>query len=99
MNLSERVKAALRVTTDDVGIATEIETLIEAAKTELRRLAVVTDELEPGAEVTDPLIERAIILYAKAHFGFGEDQEKYLRLYDQAKGYIVLSYRVSGSHL
>lgn len=93
MKLFDEVKAALRVSTEDAGITGEIRDLIGGAKRELRRLGVQSKEISADSEVLqDEILKRAVILYAKAHFGFSEDQEKYLEIYEKLKGYIAISY-------
>lgn len=93
MGLFDEVKAALRVSTEDAGITGEIRDLIGGAKRELRRLGVQSKEISADSEVIqDEILKRAVILYAKAHFGFSEDQEKYLEIYEKLKGYIAISY-------
>lgn len=93
MGLFDEVKAALRVSTEDAGITGEIRDLIGGAKRELRRLGVQSKEISADSEVLqDEILKRAVILYAKAHFGFSEDQEKYLEIYEKLKGYIAISY-------
>lgn len=93
MGLFDEVKAALRVSTEDAGITGEIRDLIGGAKRELRRVGVQSKEISADSEVLqDEILKRAVILYAKAHFGFSEDQEKYLEIYEKLKGYIAISY-------
>ena len=93
MGLFDEVKAVLRVSTEDAGITGEIRDLIGGAKRELRRLGVQSKEISADSEVLqDEILKRAVILYAKAHFGFSEDQEKYLEIYEKLKGYIAISY-------
>lgn len=97
MGLFDEVKAALRVSTEDAGITGEIRDLIGGAKRELRRLGVQSKEISADSEVLqDEILKRAVILYAKAHFGFSEDQEKYLEIYEKLKGYIAISYADGG---
>ncbi|AOH42125.1 hypothetical protein BEQ56_00670 [Anaerolineaceae bacterium oral taxon 439] len=97
MKLFDEVKAALRVSTEDAGITGEIRDLIGGAKRELRRLGVQSKEISADSEVLqDEILKRAVILYAKAHFGFSEDQEKYLEIYEKLKGYIAISYADGG---
>ena len=97
MGLFDEVKAALRVSTEDAGITGEIRDLIGGAKRELRRLGVQSKEISTDSEVLqDEILKRAVILYAKAHFGFSEDQEKYLEIYEKLKGYIAISYADGG---
>lgn len=86
--LLDKVKKALRVKMavfDD-----EIQGLIDACEVDLRLGGVhIPKEVAPadGEEppVGDPLITRAIILYAKANFGYSEDSEKYAKAYDHLK--------------
>ena len=97
MKLFDEVKAALRVSTEDAGITGEIRDLIGGAKRELRRLGVQSKEISADSEVLqDEILKRAVILYTKAHFGFSEDQEKYLEIYEKLKGYIAISYADGG---
>lgn len=77
------VKLALRISSKafDEG---EIKPIIEACKKDLRGAGVKkTNE-------TDPLILRAITLYAKANFGYNDDSEKYQRAYDMLKTSLAL---------
>lgn len=85
----DKVKSALRVKTS--AFDEEITGLIAAAEADLRLVGVNVPEepkpTEPPAEgelpsAGDPLITRAIILYAKANFGFFDDNEKYRQAYD-----------------
>ncbi len=80
------VKSALRIKTD--AFDEEIQGLIAACLVDLRIVGIIIPE--PPAEVIfpsvgDPLILRAVILYAKAHFGFSDDSEKYQKAYDYLK--------------
>ena len=84
----DKVKAALRIKT--AAFDGEISDLIAACKSDLRLVGIVIpEEAEPPAEgetpTGDPLVTRAIILYAKANFGFAEDAEKYQKAYDMLK--------------
>ena len=62
------VKLALRIVSSEFD--DEINDIICAAKADLTSAGI-------AYRSTDPLIKRAVIIYAKAHFGFSEDQEKY----------------------
>lgn len=85
MGLIDDVKAANRITTDDVGIVGELEDLIEAAKTDLIITGVDPIIVELDAEA-DPLIKRAVILYTKAHFGFdNSDSERLQHIYEMLR--------------
>jgi hypothetical protein len=83
----DKVKNALRVKT--AAFDDEIQDLIDACKADLRLVGVNVPEDTPaeGKEVAagDPLITRAIVLYAKANFGYSEDSEKYRAAYDYLK--------------
>lgn len=62
----ESVKGALRVTSNDPLIIQEIEYLISSARMDLIQSGVSS---EIANKDDDPLIKRAIIIYAKAHYG------------------------------
>lgn len=83
--LQEKVKVALRIKTLNVQITEEIIDLIEAAKVDLSISGVKV------IEESDPIIQRAIILYCKANFGLdNKDSEKYQRSYDLLKSSLCL---------
>lgn len=74
----EDIKIALRITT--AHFDSEIETLIAACKLDLK-LAGVTVIAD-----TDPLIRRAVTLYAKANFGYDNAEgEKFQKSYELLK--------------
>jgi hypothetical protein len=77
MALLDDVKLALRIKTS--AFDTEITPIIDACKIDLR-LAGVNIIVE-----TDPLNQRAVVLYAKANFGSNLDSEKYQKSYDLLK--------------
>lgn len=58
-----------------------------------------TDDQPPP--VSDPLIDRAIILYCKGHFGFTKDSERFIVAYDKLKQQLRLSgkYTTGGDSL
>lgn len=92
MTFFDSVKAALRVSTSDEGITNEITDIVAAAQADLRGVGVRIADVMPGeTNVTDPLIRRAVVLYTKAHFGFADDQEKYLRTYEALKVFLSLT--------
>jgi hypothetical protein len=79
----EKVKMALRINSNKLD--TEISDLIEACKIDLSISGVRRIEL------TDPIIQRAIILYCKANFGLdNKDSEKYQKSYDLLKSHLAL---------
>lgn len=74
----EKVKLALRIKT--YKLDDEIDDLIAACKVDLSISGV------KKIEVTDPIIQRAIILYCKASFGLdNKDSEKYQKSYELLK--------------
>ena len=82
-----KVKLALRISGS--AFDQEVQDLINAAFADLRLVGILVPELGEGADSTgDPLLDRAVLLYAKANFGYlgyGEDQERYRRAYDYLK--------------
>ena len=101
MALLDTVKAALRRKT--TAFDGEIQGLINACLKDLKIAGVeclnqqpaegetplTTDQLTAG----DPLLERAVILYAKANFGYDEkdDCERFQRAYDALKCSLCLA--------
>lgn len=84
----DKVKDALRIKADIFN--DEVQGLIDACKADLRLVGVNiptenTSAEENGDSADDPLILRAIILYAKANFGFHDDNERYRQAYDYLK--------------
>lgn len=75
------VKMALRVTASDYD--SEITSLINSAKLDLG--------ISNVKEVDDELYLRAIILYAKGHYGYDERQSEYLKRYEQLRISLSLS--------
>lgn len=74
----EKVKLSLRIKSSKLD--DEINDLIEACKIDLSIGGVrnINDD--------DPIIQRAIIVYCKANFGFdNKDSEKYQKSYDLLK--------------
>ncbi|MBP3930647.1 MAG: head-tail connector protein [Terrisporobacter othiniensis] len=74
----EKVKLSLRIKSNSLDL--ELSDLIEACKIDLSISGV------RKVEETDPIINRAIILYCKANFGLdNKDSEKYQKSYDLLK--------------
>ena len=74
----EKVKLALRIKSNILD--SEINDLIEACKIDLSISGV------KKIEESDPIINRAIILYCKANFGLeNKDSDKYQKSYDLLK--------------
>ncbi|QKE71873.1 DNA-packaging protein [Arthrobacter citreus] len=87
MNMLELVRLSLRVTHN--ALDEEIIELIESAKMDLFQSGI---SVEMTNEDSDPLIKRAIILYAKANFGINnDDSEKYQKSYDSLKIHLSLA--------
>jgi len=83
--LTEKIRAALRISSTNVKIIEEINDCIAACKADLKNDGVkVIDE-------TDKLIVRAIILYCKAEFGNNDKAEKFRKSYDVLKMRLALS--------
>lgn len=83
--LTEKMRAALRISSTSEKITEEIEDCIEACKADLKNDGVkVINE-------TDKLIIRAITLYCKAEFGFNNNADKFRQSYDTLKMRLALS--------
>lgn len=86
MTILDDVKQALRLSGTDLDI--EVQDLIDAAKADLQLSGVHADKIVD----TDPLIKRAVIVYAKAHFGFDNPEaERFQQSYDMLKAHLTLS--------
>lgn len=84
MALIDDVKVNLRIKSTAFD-ATEIQPIIDACKVDLKLSGV--NVFKDG----DPLLQRAIVLYAKANFGFSTDSERYQKAYDMLKNSMALS--------
>ncbi|MBQ6459118.1 MAG: DNA-packaging protein [Exiguobacterium sp.] len=81
------VKLALRIT--NTAFDSEIESLIDAARLDLQLSGVRSDKVNDDS---DKLIERAITVYCKAHFGLDNpDYERYASSYDSLKRHLTLA--------
>lgn len=83
MTLLIKVKTALRISGSNEAFDSEITDLIAAARDDLALSGV--SRIKTDATDPDPLIERAIKTYCKAHFGF--DNPDADRLHDS---YVLL---------
>jgi len=81
--LHTKVKLALRL--KNTAFDAEVTGLIAAAKADICLVGINLDPAAPDDRPLDPLIERAIILYCKAHFGYIEGGERFLKAYDSLK--------------
>ncbi len=89
MTLLEEVKAALRITTDDADILGDVNELIESAKIDLVQAGV--NEALVTLEEPDAIIKRAIKTYAKANFGYdNQEAERFERAYVMLKQHLSL---------
>ena len=79
----DKVKLALRLKTNTFD--TEITGLIDACKLDLR-LAGVNHILDG-----DPLVERAVILYCKANFGYDDENGNFQRAYEALRDSLALA--------
>ncbi len=79
----EKVKLALRVTTD--AFDSELQDLIEAAKLDLGIAGVVVPE-----EV-DAIVSRAITTYCKIHFGEPDEYDRLKASYDEQKAQLSMA--------
>lgn len=78
----DKVKLALRLS--GTALDGEVSDLINAAIADLR-LVGINIPAEAGSSsktLGDPLLDRAVVLYAKAEFGFNDDAERYRNAYD-----------------
>lgn len=77
--LLDDVKLALRIS--NTAYDSEVADLIEGARMDLIQSGV-SSKVAMETDNPDPLIKRAIVLYAKAHFGLdAPDSERYLESY------------------
>lgn len=84
-----KVKAALRVSTTDATIKTEITSLIETAKKDMELAGVLPNKT---VDESDSLIERAITTYCKANFGLSNpDMERYYDSYKNILKHLLMS--------
>lgn len=82
MTMLNKVKLALRVTTD--AFDTEITGLINAAIADLGIVGVDT-----LITTEDALLTRAIITYCRMHFGEPEDYDRLKKSYDEQKAQLI----------
>ena len=80
----DKVKLALRISGTVFDL--EIQDLIDAAKLDLQISGVVKVDEE------DALIQRAIIVYCKANFGYDNNEaERFQKSYDMLKQHLSLA--------
>jgi hypothetical protein len=83
----EKVKLALRITS--AAFDSEIKSIISAAYADLRISGIEFVEDDPD----DALIERAVIIYSKCHFGFLEKSEQFEKTYNSLKQALMIGTR------
>ena len=92
--LLEHIKSVNRITTDDVGIVSELQELIESAKMDLSMSGIRGEAL---ISPYDPIIVRAISLYTKANFGFDNpDSDKLMNSYRSLEVHLAISSEYGG---
>lgn len=82
MAIFDKAKAAVRVSEATTAFDEEIRDIVAAAEADLREVGIVVPDNYEGG---DALIDRAIILYTKANFGFIDEDGKFQRAYDYLK--------------
>ena len=83
--LTEKMRAALRISSTSAKITEEIEDCIAACKADLNNDGV------KRVDENDALIIRAITLYCKAEFGYQNNAEKFRNSYDILKMRLSMS--------
>ena len=83
--LTEKMRAALRISSTSAKITEEIEDCIAACKADLKNDGV------KRVDENDALIIRAITLYCKAEFGYQNNAEKFRNSYDILKMRLSMS--------
>lgn len=91
MALIDEVKTALRVTISDDAIDLQIQSLIDAAKEDLKFTSDISSDLVEQEE-TPALIKQAIVLFVKMNWTDNIDEaEKLRRSFDLMKGSLAMS--------
>lgn len=86
--LRDAVKLALRITS--TAYDDEVDEVIAAARADLILSGVSATAV--NAADPDPLVKRAITVYAKAQFGLdNQDSEKYMESYRSLETHLALS--------
>lgn len=79
----DKVKLALRIST--TAFDSEITGLIDAAYADLKLCGIALYKKE------DPLIDRAVITYCKAHFGEPDQYDRLKAAYDEQKAQLQIA--------
>ncbi len=88
----DKVKLALRKTA--AVFNDEVTDYINSACADLRLVGINVPEVGSFDTTGDPLLDRAIILYAKSEDNFGGDGDRYRKAYD----YLKCALSLSGDH-
>lgn len=88
--LTEKMRAALRISSTSEKITEEINDCIAACKMDLQDVGV------KKLDETDALIIRAITLYCKAEFGYSDKSEQFWKSYECLKTHLSLSSEYTG---
>lgn len=83
--LTEKMRAALRISSTSEKITEEINDCIAACKADLKNDGV------KRIDEADELIVRAITLYCKSEFGYNDNAEKFRHSYDTLKMRLAMS--------
>lgn len=78
--LIEKAKLRVRKTSADV-LDEDVGQLVAVALTDLKRIGVHQDYLDPE-NITDPLIVEAALIYTKANFGNPENHNELMESYN-----------------
>lgn len=77
--LTEKIRGALRISSQAQAITDEINDCIEACKRDLQQVGV------NNLDESDALIIRAITIYCKAEFGYSDKAQQFRQSYDSLK--------------
>lgn len=97
--LFEQTKTALRLKTDDEGVAEELLSLIISAIADLAATAGVdVGDLNPYSEgITasekDALLMMAVKTYVRMHFGQPDDYDRLVKSYDDQKAMLRTAFQ------
>lgn len=89
--LTEKMRAALRISSTNAKITEEINDCIAACKMDLRDVGV------KKIDESDALIVRAITLYCKSEFGYSDKAEKFWKSYECLKTHLSMSDEYTGA--
>lgn len=77
--LTEKIRGALRISSQAQTITDEVNDCIEACKRDLQQVGV------NNLDESDALIIRAITIYCKAEFGYSDKAQQFRQSYDSLK--------------